>query len=181
MVKRNGERGSARGLNVRYLQQNEDEPKSQLPGAAAGTDASFQVKVGANLFLNCKTGLGMSDGEQTCSWILILDKQAQKDFREMGTVGRLSYWDEEIRRDFRWDNFLAEYIIWPVRGNYYPLTAFYTARMVLLVLLNRNLVLWFWWHTENLFWSFFYFQMETYCILPDFGLESILIFFLSVF
>lgn len=40
------------------------------------TDSSFQVKVGANLLLNCKTGLGTLDGEQACSWILILDKQA---------------------------------------------------------------------------------------------------------
>lgn len=45
----------------------EDEPKSHIPGAAAGTEASLQVKVGTNLFLDCKRGLGVLDGEQACS------------------------------------------------------------------------------------------------------------------
>lgn len=59
------------------------------------------------------------------------------------------------------------------RRNYYPVTAttshsarMWTSnftRMVLLILLNRNLALWFWWHTENLFWSFLCFRWQ--CIV----------------
>lgn len=53
----NGETGSESGINVTSSCTAEDEPKPHVLGAAAGTDASFQVKVGTNVFLNCKTGL----------------------------------------------------------------------------------------------------------------------------
>ena len=41
---------------------------------------SLQVTVGANLFLNHSRRLGLLDGERACSWILMFDKQAQRDY-----------------------------------------------------------------------------------------------------